>query len=468
MTLNEAMQAVNGIANIENIHGLTEEWYIQYADGEMEYGKLYESLEILGVSIENLICIDRQIENLYYVDFEKCFYESLFSLGQLIKKILELDKKKKSFSEWIEELQENRGNLIEENGYIAFYFWYMPKPLLLYDFYKRYKDIPENEIIEVFTEIYSMVDYGFSAWKKEVLDYVLAKVDRDSSEEYVTVYRGEGEKSTEVSKAYSWTTNFYVALFFAVRYGGGTAVYRAKVKKCDILMHIDSRNEDEVMVYYENLEEIEKLDMIPAGMEATKEYYSNLAYDYMKFGNDYLKIQKYYDNDGYHGENHILQVLLYTLALAKELELKPREKQILAFCSIVHDMGRCDDDVDDKHGAKSIEIINEFLESNKFDYIHLVNEKLEIAKEIVKYHCIDDEEGIKNIESNELIQDKEQAIKLYKIFKDADALDRVRFDGFKTEFSVDYLRFEESKRLLLMVGSFDRFEIADALLKSLK
>ena len=63
----------------------------------------------------------------------------------------------------------------------------------------------------------------------------------------------------------------------------------------------------------------------------------------------------------------------------------------------------------------------------------------------MKYHDQDDKVGMEAI-ANARPEDKEQAIRLYGIFKDADALDRFRLGANGLE--IRFLRNQEAMRLV--------------------
>ena len=72
-------------------------------------------------------------------------------------------------------------------------------------------------------------------------------------------------------------------------------------------------------------------------------------------------------------------------------------------------------------------------------------ENIAILQFIVDNHCIPDDQGQDNLE-NYPIQNKEQAVHLYKALKDADGLDRVRLG----DTDLRYIRLPVSKRLPLL------------------
>ncbi len=116
-----------------------------------------------------------------------------------------------------------------------------------------------------------------------------------------------------------------------------------------------------------------------------------------------------------------------------------REIDILAHCSLWHDIGRTNDDIDDNHGFESFKKVQ--LLGLGFDYQD--KDSMEITKYIVNYHPLTDEVGMKNV-GNYKIHNKQNAIKLYSIFKDADALDRCRI----SDLDPKYLRINASKSLI--------------------
>ena len=99
-----------------------------------------------------------------------------------------------------------------------------------------------------------------------------------------------------------------------------------------------------------------------------------------------------------------------------------------------HDIGRQNGDEDPKHGEYSTAIYKE-------------NHSDPVVEFLIQYHCIDDKKAKKALDSDTRIEDKQKALLLYNILKDADALDRVRF-GLR-DLDVRYLRIPISKQLVL-------------------
>jgi len=87
--------------------------------------------------------------------------------------------------------------------------------------------------------------------------------------EVITIYRGLQEKKTR-HKALSWTTNIDVARWFATRWhepksGITPRILTSKIKKSDVYMYTDQRNEKELVV---NPNRLMKLSEV-AGLEIT-------------------------------------------------------------------------------------------------------------------------------------------------------------------------------------------------------
>jgi hypothetical protein len=131
-------------------------------------------------------------------------------------------------------------------------------------FHDAYEEIPVEQKYKVFRATYTQMEYGFQAFKPEILEEVLTmnndtsfkeelKVDKEG---YVTVYRGEGSKSRGIEEAYSWSTEERVAKFFAYRFDKKGKIYQGKVHIDDIVDFIDDRNESEILVIPENVKDI--------------------------------------------------------------------------------------------------------------------------------------------------------------------------------------------------------------------
>ena len=141
-----------------------------------------------------------------------------------------------------------------------------------------------------------------------------------------------------------------------------------------------------------------------------------------------------------HTKGHSERVLLYALLIGgKMAENTKTDLCALAHAAIFHDTRRLDDGLDTGHGARAASYYMKYCEINK-DITFM-----DIASQIMKYHDRDDETGFKAIVLSSP-DEVGQAIRLYRIFKDADALDRFRLapDGLDVRF----LRNQEAVQLV--------------------
>ena len=143
----------------------------------------------------------------------------------------------------------------------------------------------------------------------------------------------------------------------------------------------------------------------------------------------------------FHAAPHCERVLLYALILGEKiLGNKPDALEALAHASIFHDTRRLDDYLDTGHGARGA--IHYEQQCRQDSELHYHPESVFM----MRYHDLDDTKGIEAIRNN--FKDQHQLpILLYKIFKDADALDRWRLGD--NGLDPRYLRTEQAR---LMTG----------------
>ena len=297
---------------------------------------------------------------------------------------------------------------------------------------------PDEDLYSLFLDLYRTSDFGFSALKEDDLQKVFAgksqKQKQDtikrlsSLPDVVTIYRGEGSKSTPYEKSFSWTTSYKAACFFAC--------ITAHVSKCDIIEYFPNDEEKEVLVPPAAVKDrkVDTLYGINALTDEIQEFYPL----YQRYRS---RISTLYDaygraNDEEHNAEHTLRVLFDALLLVQVqgIALTKKESHQLCDAILYHDIGRTNDDVDDSHGAKSRDI-----------YYDTAPDCNSATAFLIEYHCLDDRKALADLKVSN-IRDKERVWLLYTILKDADALDRVRF-GMR---AVDpkYFRNEITHKLL--------------------
>lgn len=143
---------------------------------------------------------------------------------------------------------------------------------------------------------------------------------------------------------------------------------------------------------------------------------------------------------GIHGIGHTERVLVHALNLSNVLGLPEHEKEILAKSAIYHDIGRIHDYEDEEHGYYAVLM----MQNNHTDAVRgMSKEARNILNYIIEQHCVEDTKAYGNVRAYD-IKDRDRAIYLLKVFKDADGLERVRLG----DLDVSYLRNEPSKNMV--------------------
>lgn len=140
-------------------------------------------------------------------------------------------------------------------------------------------------------------------------------------------------------------------------------------------------------------------------------------------------------NSEKHTKLHCARVLLYALLIGRQKNLAGDEMEVLAQAAVFHDSRRQDDWLDVGHGGRAAAFYAEYCRQHsgvRYD---------ERTQNIIAYHDQNDTEGIAVLE--ELESRLPDGVLLYRIFKDADGLDRFRL-GADT-LDVTMLRTQEAK-----------------------
>ena len=135
---------------------------------------------------------------------------------------------------------------------------------------------------------------------------------------------------------------------------------------------------------------------------------------------------------GDHGIAHTKRVLYLSSLLAEHYSLNKDYWEILAFACCYHDIGRVNDLTDPDHGQMSVEKCKR-LQLDKISGLSVDSWK--IVELLIEFHSIDDNLFTTNNSTINL---------MYQIIKDADAIDRLRFNDLDEK----YLRLEYSKEII--------------------
>ena len=315
-----------------------------------------------------------------------------------------------------------------------------------------------EEVYKYFIEAYLQSDCGCDAVSHENMLKVLQTRTEDEKkaaaenvqtnlacyEREVSIYRGQGSRSTPYLESWSWTTDVNIAHFFATRYGeDGSSVVVGKTTKDKIIDYI--KNEKECLVSPHDIEIVEIINL--HGLSWLEEKMTSyLIHMYQKYRELIIEEYEHDTVNMDHSMLHSARTLLLSLLLGSAYKLKHDEMTTLALSAVFHDIGRDNDCIDDLHGKRSAEIF-------KWNHEAFVKED-KFAAFIIEYHCLDDMLGYEYIETH--FQGCKRVALLYNIFKDADALDRVRFGKDEDGLDVSYLRLGESRKMTLLAKMFLR------------
>jgi len=115
---------------------------------------------------------------------------------------------------------------------------------------------------------------------------------------------------------------------------------------------------------------------------------------------------------------HTQRVYIHAQRLVSELNWPEHDARVVLQAALWHDIGRVNDDWDPRHGALSAErVADRGLDAA------LPEADAQIARFAIRYHCRIDGRGERRAVDE---ADPERALRVLRLLKDADALDRVR------------------------------------------
>lgn len=309
----------------------------------------------------------------------------------------------------------------------------------------QYQNIPN--LYNLFFTHYTTSDFGFNNINAEVFKKVVdSKTAKDKAAtqkalkglpDIVQVYRGGSvDVSAKASEGYSWTTDINVANFFACRLGSaGGYIAIGEVEKEKIIEAYLDDSEKEVIVYPKDVKILSTMD-IP-GLDLCSEILPEVNDLYQKYRTR-LHEMAFARKSDEHGLQHEARVLLLCLTIGKLLDLSTADMNVLATAAIYHDVKRTSDGEDTEHGKYS-----------RAYYERTNIKKDPVVSFLIEFHSRPDEEGFEAIRSRSGLNKKRDRVELlYKVFKDADGLDRIRF-GIR-DLDLNFLRLPVSKTLTLV------------------
>ena len=262
--------------------------------------------------------------------------------------------------------------------------------------------------------------------------------------DYITVYRGESDGSTNYREALSWTPNINVAHFFATRFGKKPVIRIGRVYKNDVLEYLpvtgDMGSEEEILVMPGKVKNVSSISLLGIESPEIEKILKAAVYYYQIWREDIISLYDNFDSNHSHDVMHTLRVALLCCIIGVHEGLPKQEQLSLCEAAMYHDAGRETDGCEKQHGEKGAKVYRN--EGGHDPYVDFA----------IRMHCVDDklceEQLLKEFDSK---KEQTAALRVLNILKDADALDRVRF-GLALEpgqvgLDVNYLRFDFSKRL---------------------
>lgn len=231
MEINELFKIIHGSMDIENdLNPITHKKTVRFIKSKnLNPDNFFETNNCISPH-----CYLNK-ENGVYIDIH-LFSNYFFDTFDIVKKI--------------NDLNDYMNKLINQKKYGSV-FGLMEKKIRISYFNKWYKNIPEEQTLEVFKSVYSSSEYNFGLLNVDILKYIqqLSVNELDKLDDVVKIYRGQTEKSRNYNEANSWTLDKSVAEFFSTRFNSNGKIISAYIKKEDIIAYIEDRNESEVLVF---------------------------------------------------------------------------------------------------------------------------------------------------------------------------------------------------------------------------
>lgn len=139
----------------------------------------------------------------------------------------------------------------------------------------------------------------------------------------------------------------------------------------------------------------------------------------------------------WHAMDHAARVLLLALTIGHQKGIDDDGMGTLSLAAVFHDSRRIDDWIDRGHGARAAEYYQAYCRTRNIP----VDAN---AAFIMQHHDLDD--GIGLAEIDRMSAGRERCLGLFRIFKDADALDRFRLG--RDALNVSMLRTNEAPELI--------------------
>lgn len=215
----------------------------------------------------------------------------------------------------------------------------------------------------------------------------------------------------------------------------GQRMLRESLEKKGV--QLDDTSEPELIVRPKDVKVQEVTTL--RGLDELVELTKLIRTDYQRYSAELDRLKFQMDSD-LHNSLHTKRVLFLCLIMAELLQLPHADIETLAWAALYHDTRRFNDAEEPGHGKRAALYYRNNCPGS-YD---------KVTNLIIHYHSLDDQKGYEAIAREIQGQEaRERATKLYNIFKDADALDRLRLGGGLREIDVRMLRNPVAQELTL-------------------
>ena len=412
--------------------------------GDFSWVKAQKNIEAIGLDPDDFYYESRNTEHPY------CYYK-----GFVLIEILSLNNDLLFLKESIQMLEKKIHEAVASRDFDLF-FSLIDKRIATDLYIEIFDFIPDEEKYLLYYKLLKTsekVEANFPIeFRKKVQQYegVTSSIPIIDENGYVKVFRGQlkqtasAKKPTPVEIASSWTTDINIAIKYALKDELESQVYKGKVHKDNINEYLTKNKEKEVIARSGTVEEIKIVELIKLQEIAQYLNYDKVLGLYKKYA-EKIKVSWFFHPEGIHAVSHTKRVLFFNLMLCDLEQVLENEYDLLAKAALYHDIGRTNDGYDPNHGYYSYKkaITENFLiESNGANQAE--TDEVKIIRFILEMHPLPDRSAYKALKKYK-INNQESAIRCLHIFKDGDALDRVRIN----DLNPDYLRTKSAYKLLM-------------------
>lgn len=192
------VQEVRGV--MTRFEPLTAEALESATQGALSFHEFEAILTGYGLSMKYVVHDPtRKHLSTFYADYAHGRYLELYLNAQYLQNYLSARLRDISKDEAVPELAAG--------DWKSYYFKRVPVPMLIYDFQRRYQDIPTERIFSVWYSIHKRIDYSNNMWRREVLEYVFSyapatELPAADDDGLITLYRGMGALSQPLSRPF--------------------------------------------------------------------------------------------------------------------------------------------------------------------------------------------------------------------------------------------------------------------------